>query len=99
MPVTLQIVGRLQLSFSDEEHGLTPQRRYEQPAGLPTGDRYRALYAGMNYHFADHRLKVMTGLEYADSGGEHTLTASAAIRVFGGPHSRGPFPMATVLSP
>jgi hypothetical protein len=95
----LQVVGRMQLSFSDEEHGLTPQRRYEEPAGLPTGDRYRALYAGMNYHFADHRLKVLTGVEYADMGGEHTLTASVAVRVFWGPHSGGPFPMATVLPP
>jgi hypothetical protein len=95
----LQVVGRLQLTFSDEENGLTPQRRYEEPAGLPAGDRYRALYAGMNYHFADHRLKVLTGLEYADLGGEHTLTASVAFRVFWGPHSGGPFPMATVLPP
>jgi phosphate-selective porin OprO/OprP len=95
----LQIVGRLQLNFSDEEQGLTPQRRYEVPAGLPAGDRYRALYAGMNYHFADHRLKLLTGLEYAEMGGEHTLTASVAFRVFWGPHSRGPFPMATVLPP
>jgi phosphate-selective porin OprO/OprP len=95
----LQIVGRYQLAFSDGERGLQPQSRYERPAGLPAGDRYRALYAGMNYHFADHRIKLLTGVEYADMGGEHTLTASVAIRMFWGPHSRGPFPMAMVLPP
>jgi phosphate-selective porin OprO/OprP len=95
----LQLVGRYQLAFSDGDLGLLPQSRYERPAGLPPGDRYRALYAGMNYHFADHRIKLLTGVEYADMGGEHTVTASVAIRMFWGPHSRGPFPMATVLPP
>lgn len=95
----LQVVGRYQLAFSDGEQGLQPQRRYERPAGLPAGDRYRALYAGINYHIADHRFKVMGGLEYADMGGEHVLTASMAVRMFWGPHSRGPFPMATILAP
>lgn len=95
----LQVVARYQLAFSDGEQGLRPQGRYERPAGLPAGDRYRALYAGVNYHLADHRLKVMSGLEYADMGGEHVLTGSVALRMFWGPHSRGPFPMATVLPP
>ena len=90
---SLQIVGRYQLAGSNNPEGLKAQRRYERPAGLPSGDLYQAAYVGLNYHIAKHRLKLMTGLEYATMGGEEVWTASTMIRFFFGPHSGGPFPM------
>ena len=89
----LQIVGRYQLAGSNNSVGLNPQRRYERPAGLPSGDLYQAAYVGLNYHIAKHRLKLMTGLEYATMGGEEVWTASTMVRFFFGPHSGGAFPM------
>jgi len=95
----LQLVARYQLAGSNDDDGLRAQRRYEREAGLGTGDLYQAGYAGVNVYLAEHRAKVMTGIEYATLGGEHTWTASVALRLFWGPHSRGPFPMAQVLAP
>lgn len=89
----LQIAARYQLAGSNNPEGLKPQRRYEEPAGLPSGDLYQAAYIGLNYHIAKHRLKLMTGLEYATMGGEEVWTASTMVRFFFGPHSGGPFPM------
>jgi hypothetical protein len=89
----LQISGRYQLASSNKPEGLNAQLRYERPAGLPTGHLYQAAYIGLNYHIAKHRLKLMTGLEYATLGGEDVWTASTMIRFFFGPHSGGPFPM------
>lgn len=89
----LQIAGRYQLAGSNNPKGLNPQLRYERPAGLPSGDLYQAAYIGLNYHIAKHRLKLMTGLEYATMGGEDVWTASTMVRFFFGPHSGGPFPM------
>lgn len=95
----LQAVARYQLAGSDEDRGLVAQRRYEREAGLSRGDLYQAGYAGLNYHLFEHRVKLMTGVEYATLGGEHVWTGSVAIRFFFGPHSKGPFPMAQVLDP
>jgi hypothetical protein len=78
---------------------LVAQRRYEREAGLTSGDLYQAGYAGLNFHFFEHRVKLMTGVEYATLGGEHCWTGSVAIRFFFGPHSKGPFPMAQMLDP
>ncbi len=95
----LQLATRYQLAFADEDNGLLAQRRYERPAGLTTGDLYQAGYAGFNYHIAGHRIKLMNGIEYADMNGRDVWTASVAFRVFWGPHSNGPFPMAKTLKP
>ncbi len=95
----LQAVARYQLAGSNEADGLRAQRRYERKANLRSGDLYQAGYVGLNYHLAEHRAKLMTGLEVASLGGEHSWTASVAVRLFFGPHSRGPFPMAQVLQP
>ena len=92
----LQLVGRYQIASSDDDNGLRAQRRYERPAGLRTGDLYQAAYVGLNYHVIGHRLKLMTGVEYSTLGGRDVWTASCAVRLFWGPHSRGPFPMAQV---
>lgn len=90
---TLQIAGRYQIAGSDGDEGLNPQRRYERPAGLPAGDFYQAAYLGLNYYIADHRLKLMNGIEYATMGGEDVWTASTMVRFFFGPHTAGAFPM------
>lgn len=95
----LQAVARYQVAASNDPNGLRAQRRYEREAGLSNGDLYQAGYAGLNFHLAEHRAKLMTGIEYATMDDEHTWTASVAVRVFWGPHSRGPFPMAQVLVP
>lgn len=94
---TLQLVGRYQIAASSEAEGLRAQRRYERAAGLPSGDLYQAAYVGLNYYIAKHRCKLMTGLEYANMGGEDVWTASTMVRVFFGPHSGGPFPMNQML--
>lgn len=94
----LQLSTRYQIAMSDEENGLSAQRRYERPAGLGTGDLYQAAYAGLTYFVAAHRLKVMSGVEYSTIGGEDCWTASVAVRLFWGPHSKGPFPMAQMLN-
>jgi hypothetical protein len=95
----VQVVARYQLAGSNDDNGLSAQRRYEREANLSRGDLYQAGYAGLNYHLAEHRAKLMTGIEYASLDGDHTWTASVALRLFFGPHSRGPFPMAQVLQP
>jgi len=93
----LQVVARYQLAGSDGENGLRAQRRYEREVGLTTGDSYQAGYLGLNYFLAGHRAKLMTGIEYSTLGEQDSWTASVAVRVFWGPHSRGPFPMVETL--
>lgn len=95
----LQVATRYQLAFADEQNGLVPQRRYERQVGIDAGDVYQAGYAGFNYYIAGHRIKLMNGMEYAHMDGQGIWTASLAIRVFWGPNSRGPFPMAKTLEP
>ncbi len=95
----LQLATRYQLAVADEGNGLQPQRRYERTVGLNNGDLYQAGYAGLNYYVAGHRIKLMNGIEYANMSGQDVWTASLAIRVFWGPNSNGPFPMAKLLSP
>ena len=95
----LQLATRYQLAVADEENGLQPQRRYERPVGLKHGELYQAGYAGLNYYIAGHRIKLMNGIEYANMSGQDVWTASLAIRIFWGPNSNGPFPMAKLLKP
>jgi hypothetical protein len=92
-----QLALRYQLAASNESDGLNSQRRYERPAGLGRGDLYQAGYFGANYHIAKHRLKLMTGIEYANMSGEHAWTASTMLRFYFGPHSGGAFPMNQIL--
>lgn len=94
----LQLVGRYQLAISDQANGLRAQSRYERNVGLNQGSEYRAGYAGLNYHIAAHRIKLMTGVEYAKMDGRDVWTGSVMVRVFWGPHSKGPFPMAQTLN-
>lgn len=93
----LQLVGRYQLAGSESDDGLKAQRRYERNVGLATGDLYQAGYMGLNYYVAKHRIKLMTGVEYSTLGGQDQWTAWTGVRIFWGPHSKGPFPMAQTL--
>jgi hypothetical protein len=95
----LQLATRYQLAIADEEDGLLAQRRYERPVGVVSGDLYQAGYAGFNYYIAGHRIKLMNGIEYANMNGQDVWTASLAFRMFWGPNSNGPFPMAKMLEP
>lgn len=62
----LQAVLRYQFAVSDGDNGLQLPPRYEQeivPDGF--GDRYQAVYAGIDYLIFGDRFKLMTGAEYA----------------------------------
>jgi phosphate-selective porin OprO/OprP len=92
----LQLVGRYQLGLSDEDTGLSAQRRYERVVGGAGGDTYNAVYLGLQYFLFDgrdvaekpdqkHRLKLMGGLEYAHMDGPTGYdgwTALAGVRVY-----------------
>jgi phosphate-selective porin OprO/OprP len=93
----IQIATRYQLAHSTDDAGLQPQRRYERTVGLQPGDLYQAGYVGLNYYIAKHRLKVMTGLEYAQLSNQGAWTASTMFRFYFGPHSAGAFPMNDIL--
>jgi phosphate-selective porin OprO/OprP len=93
----LQMVGRCQIASSDKQEGLRAQRRYEMDSSLSNGDLYSSTFMGLNYYIAEHRLKLMTGIEYSTLGGEQVWTSSAMFRFFFGPHSGGAFPMNRML--
>lgn len=68
---SLQLVTRFQHAQSDGPVGLTLPGRYDALSGAnTTGDDYYAIYAGLNYYLCGHKLKVMTGVEYARMDGE-----------------------------
>ncbi|MBL9142149.1 MAG: hypothetical protein JNM99_00585 [Verrucomicrobiaceae bacterium] len=86
----LQLVARYTFLDSYGPDGLRPQRRYENEvpdlAGT-RGDRYQALYAGVNYYLYGHKLKLQAGIEYshmadsANNGGAfNAWTYSTGIR-------------------
>lgn len=85
----LQLAVRYQYARSDEDNGLSLQRRYEQEVTQGLGDRYQALYMGLNYYLYGHKLKLMAGGEYAkmkdraDDGGEYSgWTWFGAVRLY-----------------
>jgi phosphate-selective porin OprO/OprP len=88
----LELVSRYQIASSSQATGLSSQRRYESPAGLPDGDHYQATYLGLNYYLAGHRIKLLTGMEHARMNGRDAFTLFAGFRMFFGPHSNAPYP-------
>jgi phosphate-selective porin OprO/OprP len=92
-----QLAARYQYAFGDGTDVLQAQRRYERLAGMNRGDEYQAAYLGLNHHIAGYRLRVMYGAEYSTLGGQDCVTFSVMVRMFFGPHSRGPFPMGDTL--
>jgi phosphate-selective porin OprO/OprP len=61
---TLQLVGRYTLVTSDEQNGVR-LATYESRIADGRGNRYDEAYAGVNYYFYGHRLKVQSGLHNA----------------------------------
>jgi phosphate-selective porin OprO/OprP len=89
---TLEVVGRYQIASSSQATGLSSQRRYERLAGMGNGDSYQAVYLGLNHYIAGHRLKLLTGMEYARMNQRDSFMVWAGIRMFFGPHSNAPYP-------
>lgn len=83
----LQLAGRYTYVKSDDPNGVR-LGRYENVVTRGRGDRYHELYAGLNYYLYGHKLKLQTGLTYAnmrdraDDGGEHEgLAWTTAFRL------------------
>lgn len=61
----LQLVARYTFLTSDGHNGLS-LAGYENKVARGNGDRYREGYVGANYLLYGHRLKLQTGLQFAD---------------------------------
>jgi phosphate-selective porin OprO and OprP len=61
----LQLVYRFTHLDSDGPNGLS-LATYENRVARGNGDRYRESYAGVNYYFYAHRLKLQSGVQFAD---------------------------------
>jgi phosphate-selective porin OprO and OprP len=60
----LQFVGRYTFVDSDGDNGVTIPA-YESRVARGAGDEWRSGYAGVNYYFYAHRLKLQSGVEFA----------------------------------
>ena len=93
----LQLVARYQFACSDGDNGLSLQKRYERTApdfigssgATVSGNQYQAFYLGVNYYFYGQKLKLMSGLEYAEmednanDGGEYDgWTWTSGLRMY-----------------
>ena len=83
----LQLVGRYTFIGSGEPNGIR-LATYESRVVSGRGDEYNELYLGGNYYFYGHRLKLQTGLQFADmndeanDGGEYSGVAwTTGLRV------------------
>jgi phosphate-selective porin OprO and OprP len=76
----LQVVGRYAVIDSADANGIR-LATYENKVVAGRGDRYNELYAGINYFFYGHKLKVQSGVQFADlndrarDGGEYSGVA------------------------
>ncbi|MEZ5459292.1 MAG: porin [Steroidobacteraceae bacterium] len=85
----LQAVARFTYAGSNAVDGVRLSSRYERRANQLAGDRgddYQAWYAGLNYYFYGHRLKLMAGIEHTRMqrpvGDYEALTAAASMRIY-----------------
>ena len=81
----LQFVARYQLGVSDNDTGISLRKRYEGIAGGGAGDLYNAGYLGLQYFIYGDKLKLMTGVEYANMDGPvgyDGWTYLAGVRVY-----------------
>jgi phosphate-selective porin OprO/OprP len=73
---SVQLVARYTRVDSDDANGVR-FARYERELVSGRGDDYREIYFGANYYFYGHKLKLQTGVQYADmddrarDGGAH----------------------------
>ena len=82
-----QVVGRYTFIDSDEPNGIR-LALYESRVVSGRGDEYNELYVGANYYFYGHRLKLQSGVQFADmndranDGGEYSGVAwTTGLRV------------------
>ncbi len=82
-----QVIGRYTFIESDEPNGVR-LATYESRVVSGRGDEYNELYLGANYYFYGHRLKLQTGVQWADmndranDGGEYSGVAwTTGLRV------------------
>jgi phosphate-selective porin OprO/OprP len=61
----LQFVGRYTFLKSDDRNGVR-LATYESRVVSSRGDRYNELYLGGNYYFYGHKLKLQSGIQFAD---------------------------------
>jgi phosphate-selective porin OprO and OprP len=61
----LQLVGRYTFIESDEPNGVV-LATYENRVVRGRGDQYNELYLGANYFFYGHKLKLQSGVQFAD---------------------------------
>lgn len=72
-----QVVGRYTFIDSDDFNGVR-LARYESEVVSGRGDEYHEAYLGLNYYLYGHKLKLQTGINYADmkdnanDGGEYS---------------------------
>jgi phosphate-selective porin OprO/OprP len=83
----LQMVARYTFLESDGTNGLS-LATYESRVAAGMGDQYNEGYAGVNYYFYGNRLKVQSGLQFADmrdranDGGAYSGTSwVSALRI------------------
>jgi phosphate-selective porin OprO and OprP len=83
----LQAVGRYTYANSAEPNGIR-FGTYESRIVAGRGDEYNELYLGANYYFYGHKLKLQSGLQWADmndragDGGEYSgLSWTTGLRV------------------
>ena len=87
---SIELVARYQYLSSNDDNGVSLQKRYERTApDLPTskGNNYQALYAGVNYYIYKDKLKLMGGLEYshmdlASNNSYDQVTLFAGLRLY-----------------
>jgi len=83
----LQFVARYTFVDSDANNGIS-LNTYENRVVTTRGDRYSEGYVGLNYFFYGHRLKVQSGVQFADmqdranDGGAYSGTSwTTGIRI------------------
>jgi phosphate-selective porin OprO/OprP len=83
----LQLVGRHTWLASEAPNGVR-LARYESQAVSGRGDRYNELYLGVNYYFYGHKLKLQSGVQWADmddlagDGGAYSgVSSTTGLRV------------------
>ena len=83
----VQLVGRYTFLSSDDPNGVQ-LATYENRVVAGRGDKYNELYAGANYFFYGHRLKLQSGIQFADmndranDGGEYPgVSWTTGIRI------------------
>ena len=71
----LELVGRYTMLRSDRASGVR-LATYENTIVSGRGDRYHEVYGGVNYYFYDHKLKLQSGLQFADMNNRDADTYS-----------------------